>query len=123
MSSQVYIKGNHDSCDYCSALPHIPASIERQMPDARPDGTVSQRQFIRCEHYPTLKKVALTTDMLISGPQSLFVDELRSGELIKLGFKTGVVWHCGFVAKPTSLAAQPLVELGAAFEDTCKKIH
>ena len=96
-----------DVINYKVVTPNVPKSMGKQV-----IALLQGRKFepdIICEDYAIAKSIVMNSDYATIGPEPLFCQEFRRGELIKVNFTRDVKWHCCCVAKPETLKA-PIVK-------------
>ncbi|WBA84235.1 LysR family transcriptional regulator [Endozoicomonas sp. GU-1] len=93
--------------NYKIITPNIPASLGGQVmvylenAELEPD--------IICESYTMAKYIVMNSDYVTAGPESLFLNEFKSGELVKLEFPYDVYWQSQCLVKPETLL-MPIVK-------------
>ena len=93
--------------NYRIITPNIPASLGGQVmvylenAELEPD--------IICESYTMAKYIVMNSDYVTAGPESLFLNEFKSGELVKLEFPYDVYWQSQCLVKPETLL-MPIVK-------------
>ncbi|WP_422449629.1 MULTISPECIES: LysR family transcriptional regulator [unclassified Endozoicomonas] len=93
--------------NYKIITPNIPASLGGQVmvylenAELEPD--------IICESYTMAKYIVMNSDYVTAGPESLFLNEFKSGELVKLEFPYDIYWQSQCLVKPETLL-MPIVK-------------
>ncbi|WP_422460973.1 LysR family transcriptional regulator [Endozoicomonas sp. ALB115] len=104
--------------NYKIITPNIPASLGGQVmvylenAELEPD--------IICESYTMAKYIVMNSDYVTAGPESLFLNEFQSGELVKLEFPYDVYWQSQCLVKPETLLmpiVKEVVDLFAQYMD------
>lgn len=96
-----------DVINYKVVTPNVPKSMGKQV-----IALLQGRNFepdIICEDYGIAKSIVMNSDYATVGPEPLFCQEFRRGDLVKVNFTREVKWHCCCVAKPETLKA-PIVK-------------
>ncbi|MGI2029612.1 LysR family transcriptional regulator [Endozoicomonas acroporae] len=104
--------------NYKIITPNIPASLGGQVmvylenAELEPD--------IICESYTMAKYIVMNSDYVTAGPESLFLNEFASGELVKLEFPYDIYWQSQCLVKPETLLmpiVKEVVDLFAQYMD------
>jgi len=81
-----------DLLDYPLAVPSLPRRFVQWLADNAPEGMnpeafVERACRVSCESMTVLRRIARTTDLITSGPSSMFQGFFDTGELIELAFE------------------------------------
>lgn len=93
--------------DYDIVAPKVPENVASQFA-AQLAGKQMIPKIIN-NNYALAKTITANTDFICLGPESLFHNELRAQELIKLELVQPIMWRCKCLVKPETLAL-PIVK-------------
>ncbi|MCF6197229.1 MAG: LysR family transcriptional regulator [Emcibacter sp.] len=93
---------------YPLAVPSIPPAIETWFEDEH-DGPLDKEKYLLSENYRLLVAVAKSTHHVVAGPDILFSEDIKSGQLKVIPLYSFPLWEAYIVMRPEAIHT-PLVK-------------